>query len=218
MISPVQFIPLAEETGLIGELSETILRQACNQAKRWLDEGAPLQVSVNLSVQHLRQGNVLELVRTVLDDSRLPARLLELELTESQLLDDSERLLATIADLRAMGVQIAVDDFGTGYSSLGYLKQLPANSLKIDRSFIGDLSSGSKDAAIIRAIIAMAHGLSLEVVAEGIETGEQLEALQAMGCDAVQGYLIARPGPAAELQSLLQVENPIAWVLESCTA
>lgn len=218
MISPVQFIPLAEETGLIGELSETILRQACNQAKRWLDEGAPLQVSVNLSVQHLRQGNVLELVRTVLDDSRLPARLLELELTESQLLDDSERLLATIADLRAMGVQIAVDDFGTGYSSLGYLKQLPANSLKIDRSFIGDLSSGSKDAAIIRAIIVMAHGLSLEVVAEGIETGEQLEALQAMGCDAVQGYLIARPGPAAELQSLLQVENPIAWVLESCTA
>src|SRR5699024_10388822 len=146
MISPVQFIPLAEETGLIGELSETILRQACSQAKRWLDEGAPLQVSVSLSVQHLRQGNVLELVRTVLDDTRLPARLLELELTESQLLDDSERLLATIADLRAMGVQIAVDDFGTGYSSLGYLKQLPANSLKIDRSFIGDLSSGSKDA------------------------------------------------------------------------
>lgn len=203
MISPVEFISLAEETGLIAELSEIILRQACTQGKAWLDAGIELQVAVNLSVQHLRQGNVLQLVCAVLEDSGLPAHLLELELTESQLLDGSERLLDTIADVRALGVQIAVDDFGTGYSSLGYLKQVPADSLKVDRSFIHDLSDNSQDAAITQAIITMAHGLNLKVVTEGVETQEQLDALRAMGCDAVQGYLIASPAPAAELQSVL---------------
>lgn len=204
MISPVEFIPLAEETGLIGELTEIILHQACNQAKAWQDAGTPLQVSVNLSVQHLRQGNVLPLVHTALEDSGLSPHLLELELTESQLLDGSDRLLSTIADVRALGVQIAVDDFGTGYSSLGYLKQLPADCLKIDRSFIRDLSDSSQDAAITQAIITMAHGLSLQVVAEGVETLEQLAALRAMGCDAVQGFLIARPVPAEELQQIFE--------------
>lgn len=204
MVSPVEFIPLAEETGLIAELSEIILGQACTQAKAWHDAGTPLQVSVNLSVQHLRQGNIVQLVRAALDESGLPAHLLELELTESQLLDVSGRLLKTISEVRAMGVHIAVDDFGTGYSSLGYLKHLPANCLKIDRSFICDLSAGNHDAVITRAIIAMAHGLGLQVVAEGVETQEQLEVLRDMGCDAVQGYLIARPGPVAELQELLQ--------------
>lgn len=203
MISPVEFIPLAEETGLIAELSEIILRQACTQAKAWHDAGTTLQVSVNLSVQHLRQGSVLQLVCEALEGSGLPAHLLELELTESQLLDGSERLLNTIADVRALGVQIAVDDFGTGYSSLGYLKQLPADCLKVDRSFIHDLTGSSQDAAIIQAIITMAHGLNLKVVAEGVETQEQLGALRAMGCDAVQGFLIARPARAEELQPVL---------------
>ena len=212
-ISPARFIPLAEETGLIGKLSESILQQACRQAKDWLDAGTPLQVSVNLSVLHLRQGNVLELVARVLSETGLPAYLLELELTESQLLDGSDGLLDTIIKLRALGVEIAVDDFGTGYSSLGYLKQLPASSLKIDRSFVRDLASGTKDAAITRAIIAMAHGLSLQVVAEGVETVQQLELLRAMNCDSVQGYLIARPLSAAALEPLLQAEDPLAWAL-----
>lgn len=204
MISPAEFIALAEQTGLIAELSESILRQACIQARQWMDAGNPLQVSVNLSVFHLRQGNVLALVQTVLEETGLPAYLLDLELTESQLLDDSEQLLQTFASLRELGVQISVDDFGTGYSSLGYLKQLPVNNLKIDRGFICDLPDSSPDAAITRAIISMAHGLNLKVVAEGVETLEQLDVLRGMGCDAVQGYLIARPMPAPELELLLQ--------------
>lgn len=212
MISPAQFIPLAEETGLIGELSETILHQACNQARAWLDAGMPLQVSVNLSVQHLRQGNVLTLVRKALADSGLPASMLELELTESQLLDGSDGLLDTIAELRALGVGIAVDDFGIGYSSLGYLKQLPASCLKIDRSFVHDLAAGNKGEAITRAIIVMAHGLSLKVVAEGVETSDQLEMLRNLGCDAVQGYLIARPAAAGELEPLLRMQD---WPAEA---
>ncbi len=212
MISPAQFIPLAEETGLIGELSETILHQACSQAKAWLDAGTPVQVSVNLSVQHLRQGNVLNLVRQALEQADLPAGMLELELTESQLLDGSNGLLDTIAELRALGVEIAVDDFGTGYSSLGYLKQLPANCLKIDRSFVHDLAPGNKGEAITRAIVAMAHGLSLKVVAEGVETPEQLEMLRNMGCDAVQGFLIARPAVAGDLESQLRVQSGLVEV------
>lgn len=209
-ISPAQFIPLAEETGLIGELSETILHQACSQARAWLDAGTPVQVSVNLSVQHLRQGNVLALVRQALAQAGLPASMLELELTESQLLDGSDGLLDTIVELRGLGVEIAVDDFGTGYSSLGYLKQLPANCLKIDRSFVHDLAAGNKGEAITRAIIAMAHGLSLNVVAEGVETPEQLEMLRNMGCDAVQGYLIARPAAAQDLEPLLRAQGRLA--------
>lgn len=211
-ISPAQFIPLAEETGLVAELSEAILYQACRQARAWLDAGMPLQVSVNLSVQHLRQGNVLALVRKTLAEVGLPAGMLELELTESQLLDGSRGLLEAIAELRALGVEIAVDDFGTGYSSLGYLKQLPANCLKIDRSFVQDLVVDSKGEAITRAIIAMAHGLSLHVVAEGVETPDQLEMLRNMGCDAVQGYLIAQPVAAQELEPLLCAQD---WPAEA---
>lgn len=205
-ISPMEFIPLAEETGLIGPLGEIILRQACAQGKAWLDAGAALVVSVNLSVQHLRQGNILQLVRDVLEETGLPAHLLELELTESQLLENSGQLFQTLADVQAMGVKIAVDDFGTGYSSLSYLKQLPVDCLKIDRTFIRDLPGDSQDQAITQAIINMAHGLQLQVVAEGVETHEQLDALRSMNCDAVQGYLVARPSPAEDIAPYLQRE------------
>ncbi|NBA97064.1 bifunctional diguanylate cyclase/phosphodiesterase [Pseudomonas sp. R5(2019)] len=206
MVPPGDFIPLAEETGLIGPIGEFVLRQACRQAAEWQRQGLePIRMSVNLSVHQLRQGTLIELVREVLDDSRLAPQRLELELTESQLLDSVEHTIATFAQLRELGVKLAIDDFGTGYSSLSYLKRFSVDCVKIDQSFIRGLNEGSEDAAITRAIIAMAHSLELQVVAEGVETHEQLAFLRALGCDEVQGFLISRPVPAQALARLLAV-------------
>lgn len=203
MISPAEFIPLAEETGLIGELSEQIFFQACRQAQSWHAQGMPVQVSVNLSAQHLRGGSVLGLVRRILEETGLPAALLELELTESQLPDDLEQLVHILKVFHLMGVQVAIDDFGTGYSSLSYLKRLPVSGLKIDQSFIREMTTGSRDVTIVRSIISLAHSLDLHVVAEGVETREQMQLLKTMECDAIQGYYIARPMPAQEVTVLL---------------
>jgi len=161
-------------------------------------------VSVNLSVHQLRQGKLVSLVRQVLEETGLAPELLELELTESQLLDSVEHIIATFQQLRDLGVKLAIDDFGTGYSSLSYLKRFPVDYVKIDQSFIRGLGEGSEDAAITRAIIAMAHSLELKVVAEGVENQEQLDFLKAQGCDEVQGYLISRPVAAQELMRLLR--------------
>ncbi|AMB86338.1 diguanylate cyclase [Pseudomonas agarici] len=203
-VPPGDFIGLAEETGLIGAIGEFVLRQACWQACEWQRQGlAPTRVSVNLSVHQLRQGKLVSLVRQVLAETGLAPHLLELELTESQLLDSVEHIIATFQQLRDLGVKLAIDDFGTGYSSLSYLKRFPVDYVKIDQSFIRGLGEGSEDAAITRAIIAMAHSLGLKVVAEGVENPQQLEFLKLHGCDEVQGYLISRPVAAEALAGLL---------------
>lgn len=209
-VPPGDFIGLAEETGLIGPIGEFVLRQACWQACEWQRQGlAPIRVSVNLSVHQLRQGKLVSLVRQVLEETGLAPHCLELELTESQLLDSVEHIIATFQQLRDLGVKLAIDDFGTGYSSLSYLKRIPVDYVKIDQAFIRGLGQGSEDAAITRAIIAMAHGLSLKVVAEGVEREDQLEFLRAERCDEVQGYLISRPVEAIALARLLrEQENP----------
>ncbi len=205
LVPPGDFIGLAEETGLIDTLGEFVLRQACQQARAWQLEGlAQIRVSVNISAQQLRQGSLVSLVRQVLDETGLSARLLELELTESLLLENVEAVISTFQQLRSLGILLAIDDFGTGYSSLSYLKRFPVHYVKIDQTFIRDIATNSEDAAITRAIIAMAHGLELKVVAEGVETQAQMDFLKAQQCDELQGYLISRPVPAQVFTQLLR--------------
>ncbi|MDO9320479.1 MAG: EAL domain-containing protein [Pseudomonas sp.] len=205
LVPPGDFIGLAEETGLIGAIGEMVLREACRQARAWQVDGlAEIRVSVNLSAQQLRQGNLTSLVRQVLEESGLPPHLLELELTESLLLDNVESVISTCQQLRSLGITLAIDDFGTGYSSLSYLKRFPVHYVKIDQTFIRDLGSNAEDAAITRAIIAMAHGLELKVVAEGVESQAQLEFLKAHRCDEIQGYLVSPALPAAAFAQLLR--------------
>jgi diguanylate cyclase (GGDEF)-like protein/PAS domain S-box-containing protein len=205
LVPPGQFIALAEETGLIIPLGEFVLREACRQAAQWRRQGvADIRVSVNLSVKQLRQGNFITLVRQVLEETGLPAERLELELTESQLLDDVDGAIGICRQLRALGVKMAIDDFGTGYSSLSYLKRFPVDYVKVDRSFVAELEHSSEDAAIVRAIIAMVHSLELKVVAEGVETEAQLAFIRAQRCDEMQGYLISAPVPAERFVTLLR--------------
>jgi diguanylate cyclase (GGDEF)-like protein/PAS domain S-box-containing protein len=212
MVPPGDFIGLAEETGLIGPIGEFVLRQACWQACEWQRQGLePIRVSVNLSVYQLRQGKLVSLVRQVLEETGLAPQYLELELTESQLLDSVEHIIATFHQLRELGVKLAIDDFGTGYSSLSYLKRFPVDYVKIDQTFIRGLGDGTEDAAITRAIIAMAHSLDLKVVAEGVENREQLDFLRAHDCDEVQGYLISRPVEAGAAGRLLADYQPETW-------
>lgn len=204
MVAPGEFIGLAEETGLISAIGEFVLRKACWQACEWQRQGmAPIRVSVNLSVHQLRQGKLVSLVRQVLEETGLAPQWLELELTESQLLDSVEHIIATFQQLRDLGVKLAIDDFGTGYSSLSYLRRFPVDYVKIDRAFISGLGDGTEDAAIIQAIISMAHSLGLKVVAEGVENQSQLEFLRSHGCDEVQGYLISRPIEATAMAGIL---------------
>lgn len=205
MVPPGDFISLAEETGLIVAIGEIVLREACRQACEWQRQGLePIRISVNLSVHQLRQGKLVSLVRQVLNETGLAPHWLELELTESQLLDSVEHIITTFQQLRELGVKLAIDDFGTGYSSLSYLKRFPVDYVKIDQAFIRGLDEGTEDAAITRAIIAMAHSLGLKVVAEGVENQSQLDFLRANGCDEVQGYLISRPIEAGVLPGLLR--------------
>jgi len=212
LVPPGDFIGLAEETGLIAPIGEFVLRQACRQAREWQRQGlADLRVSVNLSVHQLRQGNLTSIVRQVLDETGLPPRLLELELTESQLLDNVESVISTFQQLRNMGVKLAIDDFGTGYSSLSYLKRFPVDYVKIDQTFIRDLSVGGEDAAITRAIIAMAHSLELKVVAEGVETQAQMDFLKSQHCDEIQGFLISPPVEAERFAQLLKEQATALW-------
>jgi EAL domain-containing protein (putative c-di-GMP-specific phosphodiesterase class I) len=212
MVPPGEFIGLAEETGLIAEIGEFVLRQACRQAHEWQRNGlSPIRVSVNLSVHQLRQGKLVSLVRQVLDEAGLMPEYLELELTESQLLDSVEHIISTFQQLRELGVKLAIDDFGTGYSSLSYLKRFPVDYVKIDQAFIRGLNEGTEDAAITRAIIAMAHSLELKVVAEGVENAQQLEFLREHECDEVQGYLISRPVDASAMGDVLRKCEAVAW-------
>ncbi len=194
MISPLEFIPLAEETGFINMLGEWILRTACKQNKQWHDAGFPtLKVSVNLSMRQFQQANLLELVTEILQETGLEPQYLELEITESIAMFNEDHVISKLQALKNTGIKIAIDDFGTGYSSLSYLKKFPIDNLKIDKSFVRDISHNSDDAMIISTIIAMARQLKVNVIAEGVETEEQLEFLREQNCHKVQGYLFSKP-------------------------
>lgn len=204
LVSPGQFIPLAEETGLIVPIGEWILRDACRQNAAWRAMGLPhIRVSVNLSPIQFRKADLHETVYDALDDVGLAADGLELEVTESLLMNDPAETAAILGKLKARGIHISIDDFGTGYSSLSYLKRFPINALKIDRSFITDVTSNPDDAAIATAIILMGHSLKLTVVAEGVETENQLAFLKVLQCNEVQGFLFSPPVPADKAQEML---------------
>ncbi|MDN4060454.1 EAL domain-containing protein [Massilia sp. YIM B02769] len=204
IISPTEFIPLAEETGLIVPIGEWVLRTACNQARAWQRHGRrALRMAVNLSAKQFKDENLSQIVLSALIDTGLDPKLLELELTEGTLMDDALATLATLEQLRRIGVYLSIDDFGTGYSSMNYLKRFDVRALKIDRSFINGLPQDSENAAITRAIIAMAHGLKMAVVAEGVETDEQLVLLEEYGCDMVQGYFLGHPSTADTITQML---------------
>jgi predicted signal transduction protein with EAL and GGDEF domain/FixJ family two-component response regulator len=211
IISPTEFIPLAEETGLIVPIGEWVLRTACNQARAWQRAlHRPVRVAVNLSAKQFKDENLSQIVLSALDDTGLDPKLLELELTEGTLMDDAKATLATLEQLRGIGVYLSIDDFGTGYSSMNYLKRFDVRALKIDRSFICGLPQDSENAAITRAIIAMAHGLKMAVVAEGVETDEQLVLLEQYGCDLVQGYFLGHPSSADAISQMLgQLETTL---------
>ena len=199
-IPPDSFIPLAEDTGMILGLGQWVLRTACVQLRRWSESGetAQLSVSVNVSVRQFRHPDFVEQVHTILNETGAPAQKLKLELTESLLLDDLESAVATMSALRQIGVSFSLDDFGTGYSSLAYLKRLPLEQLKIDKSFVRDILTDPNDEVISRTIIALGHSLGLSVIAEGVETVEQCTVLLEQGCNAFQGYLFGRPATAVE--------------------
>jgi len=200
LLLPGRFLPIAEENGLILELGEVVLREACRHAAQWTRAAAPgTRVGVNVSARQFRHPGFLDMVRRVLDEAGLEARLLELEIVENSIVDHEPETIATLQALRAMGVELAIDDFGTGYSSLSYLRRLPINTVKIDQSFVADLPASTQSTAIVRAVLSLAHGLGLKVVAEGVETRAQLDFLRLLGCDSAQGYYLARPGPAREL-------------------
>ena len=202
-VSPARFIPVAEESGFIVPIGEWVLREAVAQAARWAAEGRPMRVSVNVSALQFRQPGFVEGVARVLADHGLPGRLLELELTESILIQDVEDTLSRVHALAALGVQLAIDDFGTGYSSLGYLKRLPIARLKIDRSFIVDLPGDASGASIVDAVVNLGRALGLQVIAEGVETEAQRRFLGRCGCHEFQGWLFAPALPAAEFEALL---------------
>jgi diguanylate cyclase (GGDEF)-like protein/PAS domain S-box-containing protein len=203
-VSPMQFIPLAEERGHIEAIGKWVLQEACEQTRRLMGRvGRPLRLSVNLSARQLRCPDLVEQVRTVLRDTRLPPSLLELELTESALIDDIEHSAAVLSELKTLGIQLAVDDFGTGYSGLAYLRRFPLDVLKLDRSFVMQQDSGVSSFEFIKAFVDMAHALKLSVVAEGVETGEVLQFLRNVACDEAQGYHLARPIPLAEFEQYL---------------
>jgi len=207
LVPPGRFIPIAEESGLIVPIGEWVLHEACRQTARWLQAGLPpLVVAVNLSAMQFRRHSVEQAVRQALADTGLPAVQLELELTESTLIQDVEQVLTTVRRLKHLGVKLSIDDFGTGYSSLSYLKRFDIDKLKIDQSFIRDLASNPDDAAIVHAVIQMAHSLGLRAIAEGVETPQLLQRLLAFGCDEAQGYHYAHPLPAAQFERWL-----LAW-------
>jgi diguanylate cyclase (GGDEF)-like protein len=205
-VAPSDFIPVAEEAGLIGPLGRRILRESCRQVARWraTTPMEDLQLSVNISARQVTAPGLVETVAEALADSGLPPSALWLELTEGLLLESSDGTIETLEALRSLGLQLVLDDFGTGYSSLGYLRRYPIDVLKIDRAFVDDLGAeGDGDAAIVAAIVGMAHALDMDTVAEGVETAGQLARLTSLACDYVQGYHLGRPVPAHQLEALL---------------
>ena len=205
LVPPGEFIPLAEECGLIDAIGEWVVRESCRQARAWQHEGLPhLRVAVNLSAFQFRHGNLLQMIRAALSAADLDPRCLEVEITESALMSDPEESVSILEQLSRMGVVVSVDDFGTGYSSMSYLRRFPIDKLKIDRGFIGELLSRPDDASIVKAIVSLAHSLHLKVVAEGVETSEQLEFLRSLGCDQYQGFCFSPAVPASQFTELMR--------------
>jgi EAL domain-containing protein (putative c-di-GMP-specific phosphodiesterase class I) len=209
LLGPDRFIPIAEDTGLILPIGRWVLEQACRQNLAWQRQGLPpLPISVNVSAVQFQQQDFVHTVTSILERTGLPAKQLELEVTESLLMQDTLQLVDRVLQLKAFGISISIDDFGTGYSSLAYLKRFAVDRLKVDRSFIVDLRDGTDDAAIACTIIVLGHTLNLRVVAEGVETAEQAVFLRDNGCDEAQGYLFSRPVNASEFEALLRKPVP----------
>jgi diguanylate cyclase (GGDEF)-like protein/PAS domain S-box-containing protein len=207
LVSPAEFIPLAEETGLIVQLGQWVLEQACQQGRRWhalLPGRRPLAMAVNLSARQFQHPNLVADVRRALDTSGFDPRRLSLEITESIVMQDTDRTLDHLSALRALGVLLAIDDFGTGYSSLSYLKRFPVDTLKIDRTFVESIDSDAYNSAIVRSVVTLATALGMRATAEGVETAAERAHLHALGCYGGQGYLFARPAPADEFERLLR--------------
>jgi EAL domain-containing protein (putative c-di-GMP-specific phosphodiesterase class I) len=208
LVLPAEFIPVAEETGLIVPLGEWVLRTACAQNKAWQEAGLPpMRVAVNLSARQFQQRSLRDTVAQVLEETGLDPHLLELEITESVAMQDLDFTITMLRNLREMGVQIAIDDFGTGYSSLAYLKRFPIDAVKIDRSFVCDLMVDPDDAAIVTTVITMAHSLELSVIAEGVETEAQLAFLNQQQCDEMQGFLFSKAVPAAAIEKIVRTDG-----------
>jgi diguanylate cyclase (GGDEF)-like protein len=206
LVMPQEFIPLAEETGLITQLGTWVIRAACRQNRRWRDDGLDnLRIAVNVSAAQFRQPTLVRVITEALEESSLEPEALELEVTESVVMSNPHEAVTTLQQLREMGVSISIDDFGTGYSSLSYLKKFPINTLKVDRTFIRDILSSGDDAAIVKAIVAMAQSLRLNIVAEGVEDSAQLAFLDSIGCDQYQGYFFSRPVPSNVVPTLFDV-------------
>lgn len=203
-ISPERFVPIAEETGLILPIGEWVLRSACRQIRAWRDVGIELPVAVNLSACQFRQRNLAATIQRILSETGVPPQCLEIEITESDVMENAESAIATLDELKARGISISVDDFGTGYSSLSYLKRFPLDVLKIDRSFVRDIVVDSDDAAIVEAIIALARSLDIKVVAEGVETPDQMAFLNRSGCNFAQGYLFSPPVEPERISALIE--------------
>ncbi|GAE34970.1 putative bifunctional diguanylate cyclase/phosphodiesterase [Halalkalibacter akibai] len=203
-MSPGEFIPLAEENGLIFEISDWMLAQVCIQLKKWKEEQLPMiPISINLSAQEFLKKDLVSKIKTLIAETQIEPCLLELEITESSYLNNMELVIQALAELREMEIKIALDDFGTGFSSLTHLKELNIDTLKIDRSFIRNIVSKHQDLVITSGMIELSHGLGIEVVAEGVETKEQLELLRTKGCDQIQGFLFSRPVPENEFRRML---------------
>jgi EAL domain-containing protein (putative c-di-GMP-specific phosphodiesterase class I) len=205
LVAPGQFVPLAEETGLIEPLGIWVLRTACEQHRAWREAGLPnFRLAVNMSARQFERPGLESRIREVLSQTDMEPQLLEIELTESVLMQEGDHTEALLANLSDLGVGLALDDFGTGYSSLSYLKRFPITRVKIDRCFVRDIATSGGDAAVARAVIAMAHGLGVEVVAEGIETLEQLAVLRRYHCDEGQGFLLGRPAAPSEVSEVIR--------------
>ena len=219
MVSPASFIGLAEETGLIVPIGAWVLRTACAQNKLWQRAGAGnLRVAVNLSARQFAQPDLVQSIMGILQETGLAAHHLEIELTESMVMTDVERAIGTLRELKAIGVKLSIDDFGTGYSSLSYLKRFPIDVLKIDRSFVRDITLDADDAAIVASIISLSHNLNLKVIAEGVETQEQLMYLRQHDCDQMQGYYFSKPLPADAFEWMLQRGRDLSMEFEGAAA
>jgi len=202
LVAPARFIPVAEESGLVGEIGEWVLRTACAQIRTWQGMNLFPQIAVNVSARQFHQYDLSRLISAVIREAQIPPESLEIELTESAVMHDAESSIVTLERVKQLGVRIAIDDFGTGYSALAYLKKLPVDTLKIDREFIRDVPGDEDDVSIVKSIIALAKSMKIDVLAEGVETRQQLDFLKNEGCSFIQGHYLSEPKPASEIPGL----------------